>query len=801
MDRRTRNRIFRSRLFLFLFAITFPVFAAAQQRLQPAFPSGPKVRPPAAAARRADIVRRRTEWFYRQRAYPYSTIPAGARSSAVREMDSTLRNQEAPAGPAAAASSTRWTLVGPNPTNNTANSYENWGVSSGRVTALTVDPGNSNVVYLGAAEGGIWKTTDAGDTWSPLTDTQASLAIGSVAIDPTNSSIIYAGTGETNVGGYYGAGILKSTNGGSTWTQVGASTFEGPFPGGWGGAEIGALAVDPSNNQILLAGTRMPPPLNGIYRSTDGGTSWTGVLSGADGTSVLFDPTNGNIAYAALGSYGGSVSNGIYKSINAGLTWSLLAGVDSGVIVLAIAPTNTSTLYAAVATTSGDFHGLFKTTDGANWGPLPFTTDYCNGQCNYDMAIAVSPVDANVVVVGQSANYNAAPENGMVFASKDGGMTWSDITIAGGRNLHPDQHALAFSGDGLKLFVGNDGGISSTPFTGTVNWTNLNATLAITQVYPGISIDPANLNNSFAGTQDNGTQQYSGSLAWTALNVFGDGGWTAIDSTSLYAAGQGSPSGYLVAKCPLNNLFVCSESDSGIDANDNQIFIAPLVMDPSNNQTLYYGTNRVYQTTNGAGSWTALPNSDLTGCPSLCALTTIVVAPNNPNTVYAGTDNAKVLVTTNAGSGAASTWEDHSSGLPPRYLTQVAVDPGNSQIAYVTFSGWSGFDDTVGHIFKTTNGGTNWTDISGTLPNIPVNDVVIDPDILNTLYIATDIGVFSTSNGGSTWAPLMTGLPRVVVTGLKLHRSTRTLRASTYGRSVWDLLVPAKKRRGQITSQ
>jgi photosystem II stability/assembly factor-like uncharacterized protein len=812
MDQRERKRVLGVFGFLVLIAVTNPVILAAQQQLQPALP-GPTLVSPAGAAH-ADIVRRRTEWFYGQRAYPQPTIPAGARLSALNEMNVIIRNQASPAGPPAGSPSTQWTLIGPRPTNNTATSYWNYGASSGRITAIAVDPANSNNIYIGAAEGGVWKTTDGGTTWNPLTDTQPSLSFGSLAIDPTNSSIIYAGTGEADNSGdsYYGAGILKSTDGGSTWTQLGASTFGTPFNSCelCGGAKIGALAVDPSNNQVLLAGVQLSstPSLNGIYRSADGATTWVSVLSGATGSSVFFDPTNGNIAYAALGTAGGSNVNGIYKSTNAGLTWSLVAtGAGIGRISLAIAPSNTSTLYAAIASTSGSFYGAFKSTNsGANWTTLPFNTDDCNNQCDYDMPIAVSPTNANLVLLGESANYNAVGLlNGMVFLSSDGGTTWSDITVQGGTNLHPDQHAITFSGDGSQVFIGDDGGIWSNKPLNLGSWTNLNAPLAITQFYPGLSIDPANLSRAFGGTQDNGDQQYSGSVAWTGLQLFGDGGWTAMNSTSLFAAGEGLGDNngiILVEKCPLSNLNSCARSDSGITINDRAIFMAPLVMDPLNNQTLYYGTYRVYQTTNGAGSWTVLPNSDLTGNVN-AAITTLVVAPNNSNTVYAGTSNSKVLVTTNAGTGAASTWTDRSTGLPPRYVTQVAVDPANSQIAYVTFSGFSGFGgDTAGHVFKTTTGGAGWTDISGSLPNVPVNDIVIDRDISGTLYVATDIGVFSTSNGGSTWGTLSTGLPRVVVSSLKLHEMSRTLRAGTYGRSVWDLPVPSsKKRRGQITSQ
>jgi hypothetical protein len=181
-------------------------------------------------------------------------------------------------------------------------------------------------------------------------------------------------------------------------------------------------------------------------------------------------------------------------------------------------------------------------------------------------------------------------------------------------------------------------------------------------------------------------------------------------------------------------------------------------------------------------------------------LTTIAVAPSDSNTVYIGTSDAKVQVTINAGLGASATWTDITSTLPNRTITMVAVDPLHSMTAYVTASGFSGFGgDLQGHVFKTINGGGSWTDMSGNLPNTPVNDIVIDPDLPNTFYVGTDVGVFRTINGGTTWTTLSSGLPTVAVVGLKFHHPSRTLRAVTHGRSVWDLSL--KKRRGQLVSE
>src|SRR5262249_50571314 len=226
---------------------------------------------------------------------------------------------------------------------------------------------------------------------------------------------------------------------------------------------------------------------------------------------------------------------------------------------------------------------------------------------------------------------------------------------------------------------------------------------------------------------------------------------------------------------------------SGINLGDRMQFYPPLAIDSLHPANLYFGSFRVYQTTNGAGSWTPI-SGDLTAGGG--SLTAIAVAPTDSNTAYAGTSNSLVQVTTNALAGASAVWNNRSAGLPPRFITHIVVDPRSSAIAYVAFSGFSGFGDNLGHVFRTADNGKTWKDISGNLPNIPVNGISVDPSLANTYYVATDIGVFRTRNAGTSWAPLGTGLPRVTVLGVTLHPQTRTLRAATHGRSVWDIHVP-----------
>lgn len=733
----------------------------------------------------------REEWFYGQRAYPLGHIPTGARLDAIHRIEQmdraqTVRPQISPASASEAAAGSNgssWKLIGPQPTDQ-GSSY----VTAGRVNAIAIDPRDNNVVYIGAAEGGIWKTMNGGSTWKPLTDNQPSLASGAIVLDPTNPDTVYVGTGEENfaIDSYYGAGILKSTDGGGSWTNI-----VGPFLR----ARIGSMAIHPRNGQVLLCTTQL-----GVWRSSDGASTWTNTLPGAAGTSVAFDPTNGDIAYAGLGTISGNFNNGVYRSTDGGQTWNSIMGsganslptANVGRIEIAIAPSTPTTLYVAIHDTSNDMLlGMFKTTDsGATWNSLSSAPrNLCARQCWYDMTVHVHPSIPDVVFAGGF----------QMFRSLDGGTSWSTLPLVApnGIELHVDEHFLAFTQDATRLYIANDGGIYSTgditaPF---VNWAELNDTLAITQFYPGLSISPANPRYAIGGTQDNGTQRFSGSPSWNNVTC-GDGGWAAIDAAFPSVALAACQDIEIQQTADGGNTWISAQY--GIDTNDRTSFISPLVSDPSNPQTLYFGTYRVWQTLDSGGLWSAI-SPDLTDNGG-GKLRTIAVAPSDGDTIYAGASSVSIQststpvtrlqVTRNAYSVNGPSWTDRTAGLPVRVITQIRVDPIDPSTAYATFSGFSIGSDTQGHVFKTKNAGASWTDISGNLPNLPVDDIVIDPDLLDTLYVGTDAGVMVTTDGGATWSTLGSGLPRVVIQSLVLHRGSRILRAATHGRGVWDITVP-----------
>ncbi len=807
------------------------------QKFAPQFEPSKK---PAPGGFEPDNPNARAEWFYRQRAFPLSEIPPGVRVRAFEHLKEIIRLRRGFVEPSAprdmlarssflAAVPDMWTPIGPQPSASTTFLP----FTSGRIGGMAVDRTDPNIVYVGGAQGGLWKTTDGGLTWTPLTDLQPSLAVGAVAIAPSSCGpppcrTIYVGTGEQTFSGssYYGAGILKSTDSGATWQHL-PGPFAGPFGSGRlsGGAFIGSLAVHPSDPNILLAGVFQPGSSanSGVLRSTDGGVTWTVRLTGAPGTEVVFATPDGLLAFAALGSPSGNPANGVYRSTDGGISWSRISGSgfptsNVGRVEIGVSLSNPAVVYAGVQSSAdtdfGSLLGMFKTTNARSaaaasvtWSPLPNTPDYCDPQCWYDHVVKVHPQNSNIVFAGGAAQFDSANRPTFPVRTLDGGNTWEGVgrTGASGPFLHVDTHAIEFSNPAqspLKLYVGNDGGVwSTTDIQATVSnitWTNLNGqagnparSLGLVQFYPGGSIHPSTPDIGFGGSQDNSTQRYTGNLTWDIVTC-GDGAYTAFDPqvpSTVYSNCQGID----IRRSFRNGLAGSFASvDDSINPGDRVAFIAPMIHDPAITGRLYFGTFRVWRSISHGDFWQAV-SPDLTGGSG--TLSAIAVAPLNSNVVLTGSSSGRIFRT---GDGGTSWTDCTTADLPPRFVTQVAAHPAepNPTTIFATFSGFSGFapNDNKGHVFRSAGCGSPWIDISGDLPNIPVNDIVIDTDADptgNTIYIATDLGVLGTTNGGINWAPLVSDpandLPRVAVLALKLHRNSRILRAFTHGRSAWDL--------------
>jgi photosystem II stability/assembly factor-like uncharacterized protein len=813
-----------------------------------------------------EAIRKRDEWFYKQRASVNGHIPAGARAQALAHRDRMMEAEGklvhrpdgsiaevAPAASAAGAVTNPWTSIGPTPTTGGF-----FSPVTGRITAIAVDPSDTtgNTVLIGGAQGGIWHSTDGGTTWAEVGDQNASLAMGSIAFAPSQATTVYAGTGEQASIGfdiYYGAGVLKSTNGGQTWTQTCTTPsamcpFVGPFSDAsvfgffsLGGARISYIAVNPSNPSLVLVGAQFALSGNqeGVYCSADGGATWANVLPGQMSTFVGF--ASSTVAFAALGDPFGSNSsgtgtnpNGIYKSTNASscamtfapqdVTGSGLPAASSiGRVDMGISPNfaTDNTVYASIsdASTASDTNlGVWVTTNGGTAWTQTTAPDVCQGQCWYDNVIKVDPNNSKVAYFGGAAVTDNSGNPIWLIRTTDGGNTWASVlpTSSSPGLPHVDQHALAyfkatsgtFSGK-VRLYLGNDGGIWRTDDAeaAVVTWNNLNdSTLTLSQFYPSISMNVSSPQIAYGGTQDNGSQDFLGpSTTWTDNNLCGDGASTAVDaaipSTVYIGCGTGAQVNVSYQNAAANSF---ATATNGINQGDNSNFIAPLTADPSQANVAYFGTTKIYQTVDGANSWTALTR-DLVGGP----LIAIAVAPKNSAVVYAGLFDGEVLVATNVGAGTGTFGV--TATLANRAVTAIAVDPADAtgKTAYVAMSGFSfvggNINDTGGHIFKTTLGGAAWTDVSCTvancqtpaatdLPNTPVDDIVIDPDIPGTLYAATDVGVFqgtctTTAPFSCTWATLSTGLPRVAVLSLRLHEPSRTLLAATHGRGVWSIVL------------
>ncbi len=852
---------------------------------QKQFPAAKQKRPPAEAGDEAatgvksaagspltngekdspEAIRKRQEWFYKQRSSVNGHIPAGARLKALQHMQRMMEAEGKPVrradGSYTAAGQqsggTAWTPVGPTPT--TGGTFS---PVTGRITTIAVDPSDStgNTLLLGGAQGGIWRSTDAGASWTAVGDQNPSLAMGSIAFAPSSPGTVYAGTGEQAAFGfdiYYGAGVLKSTDHGQTWTQTcttpGPSCpFIGPYldvNGGYytfGGARISYVAVNPTNPTLVLVAAQflLEGPQEGVYCSQDGGATWTNVLPDEMATFVGF--ASPSVAYAALGNVLGSSpgapnGNGIYKATGIGSTCSSIkfmlvggSGLPSqasmGRIDLGIAPSDSNTVYASISDASNVSSknlGVYVTTNGgANWLQTG-APDVCQDQCWYDNVVKVDPTNKQDAFFGGAAVVTTSGNSpSWVVRTQNGGTNWSSVipnSSSGDPGVpHVDSHAMAFvklPGGKMRLYLGNDGGIWRTDDAeaATITWTNLNnPSLTLTQFYPSISIHPSSSQVAFGGTQDNGSQDYQSGTSWVDNRLCGDGTATAIDTqipSTVYVTcpnfGGGFPVFASYQGGALGTFFL---ANNGINPNDTSNFVAPLVVDPNNPDTVYFAGTSVYQSLDAGNTWAVIRGPLVIGSGE--SLTAMAVSPRNPAFAFVGSSAGNVFYSNSLLTPGQGFVPEYSvSAVLRRGVTAVAFDPSDSTAStvYVSLSGFSFvgsdalgnyIDDPGGHIFKTTVGGTTAVDVSCSvancsapaatdLPNIPVNDLLLDPDVPGILYAATDLGVYvgNCSATPCTWSTLGTSLPNVAVLSLRLHEASRTLRAATHGRGVWDLAL------------
>jgi hypothetical protein len=755
----------------------------------------------------------------------FDTAAQQSRTRAVRRMEQSERElaqrREARNQPLVSL----WQPLGPAPIPVSAStSY------SGRVSAIAVHPTNPNIVYVGAAQGGLYRSLNGGATWTPLMDSALTIAIGAVAISPSDPTTVYVGTGESTLcssGCFIGVGLYRITNADTNPVLSGALNKDANGNDVFTGRAISEVIVHPTDPNTVfvtttsgIAGigastTGLNLPAAGLYRTTNAmaaNPTFTKIeiqgtnQSSRSITDMAIEP--GNMNRLVVGVVGGSTGGtggdgGVYLSTDAlsatpTFTRTLTTGDGSSPGRTEFAANKVGsvvTFYAATGTAGGT---VYKSVDGgATFNPAGGGTGFCNPQCFYDIAIAVDPNDANRVYLGGSP--------ARVFGrSIDGGATYTNSSSG----LHVDTQAFAVApSDPNIVYFGSDGGIwrtnnvSATPIV----WQTLNNTTFSATQFMSLALHPLARHYLLGGTQDNGTEYLApDGITWVRSDS-GDGGFAVIDKNSptinnvtayhTYFNQTNTQIGFSRATTTVANgdpnwggLLGCSNgtSNNGINCADAVLFYAPMVGGPGTPNTLYFGTTRLYRSAN-----TGTTMTDVSGVLP-ARISAIGIAPQSDDVRLVGLTNGSVFLST---TPEATTMTNVSAGLPARYVGRIAIDPSNSNVAYVAFNGY-GIPNQ--HVFKTTNllsGTPTWTPAGTGIPDTPTNTLAIDPANTNTIYAGTDIGVFRSTNGGASWEPFSDGMPRVAVFGMDIQPVHRVLRIATHGRGIWEKNLQVENRR------
>lgn len=692
---------------------------------------------------------------------------------------------------AVAAAYGNWIHVGPNFVAN----------GIGRVNRIAFDPGNPAVMYAGSGGGGLYKTTTAGLSWSSVGSFIPALGIGGVVVSHNNAQEVYVLTGDGDAGGTrYSVGVLKSFDGGNSWIRTG--NFPGLDNDMYKGLQ---LAQDPTNAAVLLAATT-----KGIFRTTDGGTTWS--ESFCDGTrgkivydvkfkpgssstvycTFRYDTDNGNSVRFAVSTDGGDnfSSSGI----------SYTSPIDNADrITIGVTPANPAYVYLlcgpGYVTTSSNandtFEGLYRSTNSgqsfsrrSNSPDILCYQDIVNqfaNQSTYDLSLAVSPVNPNLVLVGGL----------VVWRSTDGGSNWDEIVdyytdIDNSNYIHADVHELKFNPLNGNVYACTDGGVSGSNDNGD-NWTRYFSGLGCTMFY---RFEPHNEDGDiWGGTQDNGIL-IKGSSTSTFDTFDGGDGYDVM--TDIAPAGNFDDKYWVIKqKIWADGVFDINITPSQIDPDDPAEVWPTLDMSPSNEDVIYAGYRHLYVSYSRGDNWASIPISGV-GNEAVPGNWAISTCPTNRKRVYSAgkyAQDAGLFRVDNLDDFLPDVVTDLTDALTAANypgtnaeITDIAVSTNSSSRLWVTVGGYT----ANAKVFYSNDGGVNFVNISGSLPNLPVSCITADDN--DNVYIGTDIGVYYKGAGDNDWTPFYNGLPRVQVTQLEilnLGLGVYLLYASTYGRGIW----------------
>ena len=741
---------------------------------------------------------KRFEWFYQQRAFPYDTIPQ------YEYINNINLEKEKHANRINNGNLPIWTSIGPN---GTSSILSWWGIESGRVRAIAIHPSDPDIIYIGASNGGIWKSTNGGSEWLNIVDDLESLSYGAIAIDPNNPDVIYSGSGEvsffTGIIHFDGRGLYKSIDGGQSWVQI---------TNGFGvNTHFGDIAVSPFSSNIVIAalasgyyylGNNLPN--EGIWRSQDSGDTWIKTLDVPDAYDIVFHPTDPNRVYVAVG--GMNLNSGFYISYDAGITWQQSnSGLQSPETIarmqLDISLSNPDIIYAVIYEMgSGILDGTtkaYKSFDGGlNWTQIsvgtPLGGNYGDGwvdQGFYDLTIAVNPMDPNHVLIG-NIELHETTDGQTFFPRRTGPNAFYSVA-------HVDYQKLVFSiSQPSYLYVGCDGGIYKSTNTGST-FASINLGLGTLQFYR-IASNPNNASVVVGGTQDNGTSlTYNYGSTWSE-KTGGDGMeclFNPNNSSTLYTSAQ---NGYLMRSTN-------GGSNFSFIYNVNGAWVTPFFLDSENPDYIYTANKSILRSTNAG---TSFDNIALNVAPvSISTFTQSKVNPDNMIFACGGGDipQPDTTVLVKVSTDAGFTWTDITSNVPgeSRWVSRVATDPLDANTMYILRTGFS----SGNKLYKTTDLGLTWTNLSGDLPDLPCSDVFIYPSNPNYIFIANDVGVYMTSDGGTNWVYASDGMPFVPCFDFDFVKigTSEILRVGTHGRSIYEShienVVPVELTTFTATSQ